>query len=501
LSLSPISSSPYSAAEQATGAGGASATSNDAQSATDAASQPFAALLAGVLAPPPLVQDAAVPSIEAVVEEASAVNGTESGGGKGEATTEAASAIDMSLAALGAAAAGLDPALRAKLAAVVARMRDEFGREVRVVEGRRSQLRQDQLFAQGRSADGPIVTWTRSSQHTQGRAADLVIDGGYDDAAGFALLQKVAEQEGLHTLGARDPGHVELRGAGAGPSALDGMVAAARDARLAAAADTASVNAAPIARPALVAAVAPLARIATVASVASVASVAVASSARPSSNGSQAGTSEGDKRRGESSEQSAGTGIHAGAHAYGSLSATPSASGSGDGGMQSVGPTTAARVDRLMETQDAPGPRSISRLTLSLDNGNGGHDQVRIGMRGNSVGASFDMGDSASADRISSRLGELTRALEQRGLEPDAFQVRSTSVPRESDATRVTGIGSSSLREVADASATRNEGRSDTSGDSRQRFDQHGEQQDRARRQQDEQRRRNTVFSLLGEDR
>jgi hypothetical protein len=497
VSLSPIASSPFTPAEQAGGASGAAATQNDAQSGTDAASQPFAALLAGVLAPPPLVPNVAVPPVEAVVEEASAVDGSEKA--EGDAIAAAASAIDMSLAALGAAAAGLDPALRAKLATVAARMRDEFGREVRVVEGRRSQQRQDQLFAQGRTMDGPIVTWTRNSQHLQGRAADLVIDGGYDDASGFALLRQVAEQEGLHTLGARDPGHVELRGAAASaPSALDGMVAAARDARLAA--DAASLTGS-VARPAFVAAVSPVARVATVATVAPVATVASMANARPN-GGSQTGMGDGsDERRGESSEQTAGSSVHTGAHAYGALSASPASTEAGNGTAQSVGPTTAARVDRLMEAQDAPGPRSISRLTLSLDNGNGGHDQVRIGMRGNSIGASFDMGDSTSADRISSRLGELTRALEQRGLEPEAFQVRATTAPREGDATRATALGSSSLREVADAAATRHEGRSDTSGDSRQRFDQQGEQQDRARRQQEEQRRRNTVFSLLGEDR
>jgi hypothetical protein len=87
-------------------------------------------------------------------------------------------------------------------------MEDELGYEVRVTETFRTQSRQDALFAQGRTAPGPTVTWTRSSNHTKGLAADIVIEGG-DDAA-YAKLAKVAAEEGLRTLGPDDPGHIEL---------------------------------------------------------------------------------------------------------------------------------------------------------------------------------------------------------------------------------------------------------------------------------------------------
>ena len=60
----------------------------------------------------------------------------------------------------------------------MARMRDETGHDVQVAETYRSQSRQNALFAQGRATPGPVVTWTQNSKHTQGRAVDLVLDGG-----------------------------------------------------------------------------------------------------------------------------------------------------------------------------------------------------------------------------------------------------------------------------------------------------------------------------------
>ena len=39
----------------------------------------------------------------------------------------------------------------------------------------RSQLEQDQLYEQGRSKPGQIVTWTRKSRHTDREAFDIAI--------------------------------------------------------------------------------------------------------------------------------------------------------------------------------------------------------------------------------------------------------------------------------------------------------------------------------------
>ena len=105
----------------------------------------------------------------------------------------------------------LQPAFRAKLERVISRMNEEYGHSVSVTETYRTQARQDQLLQQGRTTSGPIVTWTSRSLHTQGRAADLIVDGKWNNPEGFQRLQEIATQEGLSTLGPRDPGHVEMR--------------------------------------------------------------------------------------------------------------------------------------------------------------------------------------------------------------------------------------------------------------------------------------------------
>lgn len=104
----------------------------------------------------------------------------------------------------------LVPELRQRLDRVIDRMEQEYGYTVEVVETVRTQERQDALYAQGRTQPGPVVTWTRNSKHLEGAAADVVIDGGYDNAAGFERLARVAREEGLRTLWPRDPGHIEL---------------------------------------------------------------------------------------------------------------------------------------------------------------------------------------------------------------------------------------------------------------------------------------------------
>lgn len=77
--------------------------------------------------------------------------------------------------------AGVDP----RLATIVrdAALRVPPGLKFIVVEGLRTAARQDQLYAQGRTAPGPIVTWTKQSKHLDGLAVDLAplaADGSID---------------------------------------------------------------------------------------------------------------------------------------------------------------------------------------------------------------------------------------------------------------------------------------------------------------------------------
>src|SRR5690606_31607341 len=169
-------------------------------------------------------------------------------GSEADAAARSAAALD-----------GLDPLFRTRLERVQARMAAEFGHRVELVEGYRDQARQDMLYAQGRTSPGPVVTWTRDSLHTAGRAADVLIDGSYDNAEAYERLAQIAREEGLRTLGPRDAGHIELpRDAAAETHAAEAKAAPnARVARVARVAEVASV--APVARVAEPAVVAPAA--------------------------------------------------------------------------------------------------------------------------------------------------------------------------------------------------------------------------------------------------
>lgn len=104
----------------------------------------------------------------------------------------------------------LTPDFRDRLERVIDRMESEYGYKVEVTETFRSQARQDALYARGRTEPGQVVTWTRASNHTAGRAADLVVDGSYENGLPYERLMRIAREEGLRTLGPRDPGHIEL---------------------------------------------------------------------------------------------------------------------------------------------------------------------------------------------------------------------------------------------------------------------------------------------------
>jgi len=65
---------------------------------------------------------------------------------------------------------GVNPSL----VAVVKRAIEITTQDFVVIEGLRTQARQDELWAQGRTKPGPIVTWTKdASSHGTGRAVDI----------------------------------------------------------------------------------------------------------------------------------------------------------------------------------------------------------------------------------------------------------------------------------------------------------------------------------------
>lgn len=76
------------------------------------------------------------------------------------------------------------------------------GLSVRITETYRSQARQNELYAQGRTRAGEIVTWTKNSRHTSRRAWDIVkvkangtVD--YNDTGFFRKCGQIAAYLGI----------------------------------------------------------------------------------------------------------------------------------------------------------------------------------------------------------------------------------------------------------------------------------------------------------------
>ena len=272
--------------------------------------------------------------------------------------------------------AQLKPEFRERLQRVMVRMKQEFGHEVTVVETVRSQVRQDALFAQGRTVPGPVVTWTRNSKHAQGQAADLMVDGAWQNPAGYAHLAQVARQEGLRTLGARDPGHVELP-ADASVSAetlgtllsdLQGDAGdTARKLRAEVQSDVRADTGAAMAR---VANVAQVARVSAVAQVARVTTVA-----RPG-----AATTRAESGGGEAASPLVMSG------------AVPTAAlADMAGGVRVAAPignvNMADRISHLMDLQATQSAKPLNSVLLRMENAGGIEDQIRIDTRGTAVDA------------------------------------------------------------------------------------------------------------------
>lgn len=105
----------------------------------------------------------------------------------------------------------LDSGMRGRFESLLDSLRAE-GIRVDVRETKRSQEVQEYYFQQGRSRRGPEITWTLTSNHADGRAADVLLNrdaSGKDKA--YRRMQELAPKFGLETLfDAGDPGHVEL---------------------------------------------------------------------------------------------------------------------------------------------------------------------------------------------------------------------------------------------------------------------------------------------------
>ncbi|MHA7847130.1 M15 family metallopeptidase [Serratia sp. D1N4] len=63
-----------------------------------------------------------------------------------------------------------------------------------VIEGVRTQARQRELWAQGRTTPGKIVTRTMKSKHLEGRAVDLLPVTGWENLSSFRVVSKAMFQ-------------------------------------------------------------------------------------------------------------------------------------------------------------------------------------------------------------------------------------------------------------------------------------------------------------------
>jgi hypothetical protein len=103
-----------------------------------------------------------------------------------------------------------------------------------------------------------------------------------------------------------------------------------------------------------------------------------------------------------------------------------------------------------MDIQDRSAPTPVSQMLLTLDDGNGGGDRVRVAVRGRAVSAALAVGSASQADRLVQNAGELREALARQGLE--AGSVTVTSRASEVDATRAAVVSAEAARHT-DAAA------------------------------------------------
>ncbi len=335
----------------------------------------------------------------------------------------------------------LAPDFRQRLGRVIERMKSEHGHTVDIVETSRSQERQDHLYAQGRTRSGPVVTWTRNSAHTSGNAVDVQVDGSWNNETGYANLQRIAREEGLRTLGMRDPGHLEMAREGASSNVSSTMSSAATSA-MQIGAGTATASG--------IASVAAIAQVATTAQIAQAGSVQT-NTAQQGANLSQAALAAqsvsqsdgGSASHGKSSQRESGEGERGSssdANAAAVLGARTGGGTSGDAQApteaRTIGPDT---FDRAMEAQrlrDGGPARPVSQLKLEVDAPDGGRDQITIGMRGKSVDTSI-VTDNENAGRLRMKAGELQDALSKHGLEAESVRITGTARPENNDVGKI----------------------------------------------------------------
>jgi len=107
----------------------------------------------------------------------------------------------------------LTPRMQCKVAEFLQECK-ERGLDCHVFESYRPQSRQDELYSQGRTAPGNIVTWTKSSRHTQREAIDMAFggEGKWTWEGDWAKMIEIASHYGLESLAPREMAHLQCDG-------------------------------------------------------------------------------------------------------------------------------------------------------------------------------------------------------------------------------------------------------------------------------------------------
>ena len=98
------------------------------------------------------------------------------------------------------------------------RIAEEEGLQVKITETYRTKERQEYLYAQGRTREGKIVTWTLNSKHMDRNAFDIAKNEKgheYDDLEFFRKVAEIGERIGLEagyywTNGQQDMPHFQM---------------------------------------------------------------------------------------------------------------------------------------------------------------------------------------------------------------------------------------------------------------------------------------------------
>ena len=107
---------------------------------------------------------------------------------------------------------GLNPDFEPRLQRLLDNLRQQ-GYEFGIGEGYRSPQRQLDLYAQGRTKPGPIVTYLQSGYHQHGAAADLTPPRGMSESEAARILDQTIRSNpdlGVRGIGSWDPFHVQL---------------------------------------------------------------------------------------------------------------------------------------------------------------------------------------------------------------------------------------------------------------------------------------------------